>query len=126
MPDSSGQGRLTPLARILRQAETAAEHVLWQQLRARGLGARFPRQVPVGDYIVDFVCLESRLAIEVDGDTHAGESAEASDHVRSSRIQARGLRVIRFSNREVLEDLDGVLEAIGDALSTPPPPPPPR
>jgi very-short-patch-repair endonuclease len=94
-------------------------------LRARGLGVKFRRQFPIEDYIVDFVCLESHLVIEVDGDTHAGEPAEASDRVRSSRIQARGLRIMRFPNREVLENLDGVLEAIGDAISTPSPPPSP-
>jgi very-short-patch-repair endonuclease len=91
----------------------------------RRLGVKFRRQFPIEDYIVDFVCLESHLVIEVDGDTHAGESAESSDRVRSSRIQARGLRIMRFSNREVLENLDGVLEAIAVELSTPSPRPSP-
>jgi very-short-patch-repair endonuclease len=126
MPLPKTRHRLTPLARELRRSETPAEHLLWNSLRAGRLGAKFRRQFPIEDYIVDFECLESHLVIEVDGDTHAGESAEASDHVRSSRIQARSLRIIRFPNREVLNNLDGVVEAIRDALYTPSPPPSPE
>ncbi len=126
MPDPSGRSRLTPLARELRQAETAVEHVLWQHLRARGLGVKFRRQFPIEDYIVDFVCLKSHLVIEVDGDTHAGVSAEAADQMRSSRIQARGCASSASRDREVVENLASVLDAICDALSTPSPRPLPQ
>ncbi len=125
MPHPKTRHRLTPLARELRRSETPAEHVLWRLLRAGGLGVKFRRQFPIDDYIVDFVCLEAHLAVEVDGDTHAGEAAEAGDRVRTSQIQARGFRVIRFSNREVLRSPEGVLESIRDAVSTPSPPPSP-
>jgi very-short-patch-repair endonuclease len=118
-------GRLTDLARSLRQDQTTPERTLWRRLRAGRLGAKFRRQGPIAGCIVDFLCLESRLAVEIDGDTHAGEEAEAEDRLRSRRLEERGLRVVRFTNREVMESIEGVLEAIRELISTPSPPPSP-
>lgn len=87
---------------------TDAERRLWLQLRSRPLGAKFTRQFPVGNYIVDFACRSLRIAIECDGGQH---SAEADDE-RTRLIEAHGYRVIRFWNHEILENTEGVMEAI--------------
>lgn len=102
-------------ARALRLLSTTAEHRLWQRLRSRQLAqAKFRRQAPVGPYIVDFICLDARLVIEVDGSQHA-ENADY-DLQRTQFLARQGLRVIRFWNNEVLENLQGVLDRIRDAL----------
>jgi very-short-patch-repair endonuclease len=116
---------LTDLSRRLRRNETTQERILWSRLRSGDLEAKFRRQCPIDDYVVDFVCLRSHLVVEVDGDTHAGEAAEAEDRQRAGRLAARGLRVIRFTNRQVMQDLPGVLEAIRSELDAPSPPPSP-
>ncbi len=94
---------------------TDAERVLWARLRNRGvLGAKFRRQVPIGPFIADFACLDSRLIVEVDGGQHA--SAESADNARSRILAEHGYTVLRFWNNEVLQNLDGVLAAIMEAL----------
>ena len=94
-------------ARQLRQTMTPAEQALWRSLRSRNLGDfKFRRQHPIGSFIVDFYCPEVKLAIEIDGDVHAGQ--EEYDAARSVWLQERGFTVIRFQNRDVLERLNDV------------------
>ena len=101
---------LIPRARGLRRDQTEAESVLWNALRGRRLGeAKFVRQHPIGQFIADFACRSSRLAIELDGGQHSENPADAA---RTKVIEAHGYRVIRFWNNEVLQNLDGVLAAI--------------
>ena len=92
------------------------EKRLWRALRARQLdGARFRRQVPLGPFIADFVCLEAKLVVEVDGELHA--NAEAYDTRRTAWLNEHGWRVIRFWNNELSKNLDGVLASIRRELS---------
>jgi very-short-patch-repair endonuclease len=97
-------------ARELRQPQTPAERVLWSRLRNRQLGYKFRRQHPIGCYIVDFYCAERKLAIEIDGDSHA-EQVEY-DAERTAWLAEQGVRVVRFTNRQVHRQTDDVLEAI--------------
>lgn len=108
--------KLKPLARQMRHKPTPAEDALWQRLRNRGVGgAKFRRQYAIGRFIVDFVCLEHRLIIEVDGSIH--EQQREYDAVRQAFLEAQGFRVLRFTNGDVLQFPDAVVEAIGDALA---------
>ena len=89
---------------------TDAEDRLWHQLRDRRLDrTKFRRQVPVGKYIADFVCVEAGLIIEVDGSQHAESD---SDRIRKSELKARGFRILRFWNDDVLKDLNAVCDTI--------------
>ena len=101
--------RLTPIARKLRKAPTDAEIRLWWRLRGEQLGVAFVRQFPIGNAVVDFACRRLKLAIELDGSQHADNPA---DEDRTRMIEAHGYRVIRFWNGDVLQNTDGVLEAI--------------
>ena len=98
-------------ARALRRAMTEAERCLWQQLRAhRFMGLKFKRQKPLGRYIVDFVCLEIGLIIELDGGQHAQQ--QAYDQRRDRCLEGQGFTVMRFWNHEVLLHMDAVLEQV--------------
>jgi len=102
--------RLTPIARKLRRDATAVESKLWRHLRSRQIeGAKFRRQFPIGPYIADFACIELKLIIELDGGQHV---ESATDAVHTARLETNGYTVIRFWNSEVIENLEGVLEAI--------------
>jgi very-short-patch-repair endonuclease len=102
-------------ARRLRCEMTDAERLLWGQLRQRQIaGLKFRRQHPLGSFIVDFVCIEAGLVIEVDGGQH-GERQPA-DEARTAWLNSQGYRVLRFWNNEVLQNLDGVREAIWTEL----------
>lgn len=106
-------------ARQLRRDTTLAEQRLWSHLRDRQLGGRkFRRQRPIGPFVVDFVCLERRLIVEVDG----GQHSPSVDAERSRFLKQRGYRVVRFWNNEVLENTEGVLYSIGEALDSGPSP----
>ncbi|MBM4285441.1 MAG: endonuclease domain-containing protein [Deltaproteobacteria bacterium] len=95
---------------------TDAERRLWYHLRNRRLGGcKFRRQYPVGPYIVDFICLEKNLVIEVDGGQHAEN--EAQDTERSAYLNKMGYRVVRFWNNEVLQETEAVLQAIFDLIA---------
>lgn len=98
-------------AKELRQKSTDAERLLWSRFRNKRLmGIKFRRQAPIGRYIVDFVCYEHDLIIEIDGGHH--QEQQASDLSRTEWLRSRGFRVIRYWNNEVLEDIDSVLESI--------------
>ena len=104
---------LLEAARHLRRRQTRAEQVLWAQVRAhRLMGLKFSRQVPVGPFILDFYCHSLRLAIEVDGGYHKEPDVASRDQERSLVLEGSGTMVLRFSNREVLEELDTVLSRI--------------
>ncbi|MEP7011615.1 MAG: endonuclease domain-containing protein [Acidobacteriota bacterium] len=100
---------LTPVARRLRHSMTDAERHLWRHLRLLALGVQFRRQVPIGNFIVDFACLRRRLVIEIDGGQHM-ESRK--DEARDAWLRERGYRVLRFWNHEVLGNVEGVVAAI--------------
>ena len=115
------------LQRKLRTEPTDAEHRLWQYLRGRQIeGCKFRRQHPFGDYILDFACLDKKLAIELDGSQHA-DRAEY-DAERTKYVEKAGFGVLRFWNNEVFENIEGVVEVIIAALNkqeaTPSPPNP--
>ena len=113
---------LTSLARQLRTNSTDAERALWQQLRAARLnGHKFRRQLPIGRYIVDFVCFEARLIVEVDGGQHADQ--QRYDTQRTAWLEAQGFRVLRFWNTEVLGHVETVKEMIARACAAESPSP---
>ena len=99
--------------RSLRKNQTDAEGKLWKALRDRGLeGAKFRRQFPQGDYMLDFYSPEYRLCVEVDGGQHYEDGGVEKDEFRTKKLSEEGIRVLRFSNLEVLENIEGVCEAI--------------
>ena len=105
----------TARARQLRKSLTDAERVLWNILRNRQvLGYRFRRQAPIGPYIVDFVCFENRLVIEVDGGQHVEQADYDAD--RTGWLEGAGYRVMRFWNSQVLEETGAVRDAIWMAV----------
>lgn len=111
---------MTPIekARLLRQHQTQTEALLWEHLRARRLaGFKFRRQYVIGQYIVDFACLEAKLIVELDGGHHADAEQIAYDAVRTEFLQALDFRILRFWNREVEKDLSKVLQEIEEALT---------
>jgi very-short-patch-repair endonuclease len=99
-------------ARGLRRLLTPAEQTLWRRLRRRQLGARFRRQHPLGRYVADFYCPAARLIIEVDGDVHAGPDQAGRDAERTSWLEARGYRILRFMNSDILRNTEEVLREI--------------
>jgi very-short-patch-repair endonuclease len=112
------------LARAMRKAPTEAEQKLWWHLRHRLAVSdiHFRRQVRLGRYIVDFASHKAKLVVEIDGSQHAEQVA--ADAKRTGFLQAEGYRVVRFWNNEVLTNIDGVLEAIQQALTATPTPDP--
>ena len=103
---------------------TDAERVLWRKVRAhRFAGFKFKRQEPMGLYVVDFVCYEAKLIIELDGGQHA-EQQEA-DAERTRWLESRGFRVVRFWNNDVLANIAGVMQAIEKEITPPSPRPSP-
>jgi very-short-patch-repair endonuclease len=111
-------------AKALRRDMTDAERVIWYELRAHRLsGAGFRRQVPIGPYIVDFVCHAARLIIELDGGQHFEAENVARDVRRDAFLATQGFRVIRFNNRDVMTNRSGALETIVSALGKAAPPP---
>ena len=105
-------------ARELRKSLTPQEARLWVRLRAlRALGFRIRRQAPFRGYYLDFVCFERRVVMEVDGSQHGREEGRARDEVRDAVLRREGFEVLRFWNREVDENLDGVMETIFRALA---------
>jgi len=100
--------------RQLRQNQTPAEVLLWAQLRAKRTGARFRRQHAIGPFIVDFYCNAARLAIEVDGEDHDLKSAY--DERRTAWLSRYAVAVVRFSNRVVTTNLEGVVRTIEELV----------
>ena len=113
------------LQRTLRNEMTDAEKALWKVLRCRQVsGFKFLRQHPFGDYILDFVCFENKLVIDVDGGQH-GEGTEY-DEIHTQNLLTAGFRVLRFWNNEVLQEMEAVKEQIWRAVQEKNNPSPPR
>ena len=115
MGEGQGEGNLNNTllspARALRQKSTDAESVLWKHLRAKRFkNLKFRRHEPIGEYVVDFVCYEKRIIIEVDGGHHLANKAK--DHQRDRWFKDKGFTVLRFWNHEVLTETEAVLTAI--------------
>ncbi len=105
-------------ARSLRTGMTDAEQRLWYRLRRKQLrGVQFYRQKPVGPYIVDFYAAQGKLVIELDGSQHMIAEGQAEDEARDAFLSGMGICVLRFHNRQVLQELDGVLERIDQVLA---------
>ena len=104
-------------ARALRASQTSAEAKLWQALRNRKLARwKFRRQHPIDRYVVDFVTLDGKLIVEVDGVTHSEPAEIQRDKARSDVLEACGFFIVRVSNTDVYENLEGVLELIESSL----------
>lgn len=109
-------------ARGLRKSKTDAERKIWQLLRSRNLNdAKFRRQHPLGPYIVDFICINEKLIIEVDGSQH--QQQQSYDAQRTTFLEQAGYRVIRFWDNDVLLQTENVMQAIYDRLVAPHPNP---
>jgi len=110
------------VARELRQNATPAEKVLWERLRDRQLvSLKFLRQVPIGPFVADFCCRDRRLVVELDGEVHATDQQSARDQGRDAYLQGHDYVVLRFSNEQVLTDIESVLRRISDValMATP-------
>ena len=111
---------LTQNARNLRKHATDVEKLLWSKLRAKQIkGCKFRRQQPIGNFIVDFVCMAGKLIIELDGGQHATQKGK--DKIRDNWLKKEGYEVLRFWNNEVFENLEGVLEVISRHVKAPSP-----
>jgi len=105
--------KLIPLAKNLRKRTTDTEQLLWQHLRAkRFAGLKFRRQEPIGTYIVDFVCFEQKVIVELDGGQHALRAKMQNDSRRDQWFESQGYKVLRFWDNEVFTNVQGVLEVI--------------
>ena len=104
-------------ARTLRRVSTETESLIWRRLRANAFGARFRRQHPFAGYFLDFYSHEAKLVIEIDGGQHFEPDQQARDAERTRVLEAAGLHVLRFTNREVAQELDAVLERIWEEMN---------
>jgi very-short-patch-repair endonuclease len=112
--------------KTLRKNLPLAEIILWDRLKGRQLeGYKFRRQYSVEDFVIDFYCPELKLAVEVDGDSHYTEDALLSDRKRQIEIETFGIRFLRFTNREIYENVEGILLKIEERIKqiTSPTPP---
>jgi very-short-patch-repair endonuclease len=131
MPHAVVSERRRNQAKQLRQAMTRAETLLWRYLKANRIdGLGFRRQVPFRNYIADFACLSVKLVVELDGESHDFEERQTADQVRDAIFVSEGFQVLRFTNEQVMSNLEGVVEAIRQAASSrasgsPPPRPSP-
>jgi very-short-patch-repair endonuclease len=106
----------TNLARKLRKQPTRAEQIIWRTLRNNQLdGIKFTRQVPIDGFIVDFCCRSQKLIIEIDGEVHVGRERE--DHQREIYLEGLGYKILRFTNDQVMHDLNQVVEVIRSQFS---------
>ncbi len=112
--------KLKPRRKELRHSETVHEKLLWNNLRRKKLNFKFSRQYSVGPYILDFYCVEKRLAIELDGAQHLEN--KDYDIERDNYLLLNDIKVLRFWNREISANIDEVLVKIKNVLSSNPPP----
>jgi very-short-patch-repair endonuclease len=119
MPHATVRERQRGRAKQLRQSMTPAETLLWRYLKAgRVDGLGFRRQTPIQNYIVDFVCHSAELIIELDGASHDFEEQLKADQKRDAFFVSEGFQVLRFTNEEVMSNLEGVVETIRQAASS--------
>ena len=108
---------LKNLSRRLRANLTDAEKLLWSKIKSRQIkGYQFFRQKPIDKYIVDFYCKEARLVIEIDGGQHYEDENIEKDKIRDAELRKFGLRAMRFTNLDVLKNINGVLSKIYDEI----------
>ena len=107
---------LRDFAKKNRNNPTEAETLLWNYLKNNGLGFTFKRQHIIGDYITDFVCMDSKLIVELDGEYHQLPQQKTSDVERTKWLENKGYKIIRFTNEELFGNIDGVLEKIKEKL----------
>ena len=117
------RNKLQNIAKILRKRPTEAEKFMWRYLRSKQLeGLKFRRQEPIGNYVVDFVCYEKKIIVEIDGGQHCAER----DGNRNRWLESQDFKILRFWNTEVLKNSQGVWEVIRkNCLSCDPPSPAP-
>ncbi len=109
--------------RNLRKDQTDAENKLWKILRDRQIdGIKFRRQFPVGKYIVDFYSPEYKLVIEADGGQHYEDDGKLRDDLRTKELSKRGIQILRFSNLDILNNIEGVYDVIQKAINEKSPP----
>ena len=109
------------LARRLRRNQTDFERKLWYALRNRRFaGFKFRRQQPIGPFVVDFVCFEAKLVVELDGSQHSLPENAAADEARSAHLHSQGFRVKRYWNTELNENFDRVMDDIHRAVTSVP------
>ncbi len=113
--------KLKEHARTMRKAPTKAEDLLWEHLRNNQLGMPFRRQHPIGGNILDFYCHDARLGIEVDGEIHREKNQRELDALKEENIATAGIRILRFTNEEVMQSIQNVLKKITQSLVPPPP-----
>jgi very-short-patch-repair endonuclease len=103
----------------LRNNMPPAEQLIWARLKGKQVeDCKFRRQYSVGAFVIDFYTVELKLAIEIDGDSHFADGAEVADRERQSFIESSGIRFLRFTNQQVYEELDAVIEAISRMICT--------
>ena len=107
---NSSNSQITENARGLRKTMTDVERLLWLRLRGEQLGVKFRRQHPLLSFVLDFVCLDLKLIVELDGSQHA--DAQSYDDYRTKCLNDAGYLVLRFWNNQVIEELEGVVEEI--------------
>ena len=113
-------------ARELRKNQTPAEKLIWQHLRNRNLNNhKYRRQHSIGNYIVDFCCLQKKLIIELDGGHHNETEHQLKDDIRTEYLKSEGFEVLRFWNNQIINETDEVLNFILDRLEPPSPQPSP-
>lgn len=100
----------------MRRELTYPETILWARLKGRKLGWQFRRQLPIGPYIADFACTQANLLIEADGETHTSDDALEYDRRRTEFLAQEGWTILRFWNREIIDNTEGVLDVIREAL----------
>ena len=108
---------LKELSRQLRKNMTDTERRLWARIRMKQLkGCQFYRQKPIGEYIVDFFCPKAKLVIEIDGSQHFLDEVAQYDRIRDEYLSSLGLRVLRFTNADVLTHIEGVIKSIEEGM----------
>jgi very-short-patch-repair endonuclease len=116
MPHAVVSPRQRSRAKQLRQAMTRAETLLRRYLKANRIdGLGFRRQVPIRNYIADFVCMSAKIVVELDGESHDFEERQRADQNRDAFFVSEGFHVLRFTNEQVMSNLEGVVEAIRHA-----------
>ena len=109
---------LKPIRRSLRSALTPAEIRLWQALKGKQLvGRKFRRRHSIGPYVLDFFCPAESIAVELDGSAHDSAAANKRDERRDAYLSSLGIQVVRFENRQVIKNLEGVLAEISSRFS---------
>ena len=110
-------GKLKDFANENRKNPTQAESILWDYLKGKQLGVSFRRQHIIGEYIADFICLSHHLIVEIDGNYHQLPEQQSSDEERTKRLEELGMKIIRFTNDEIIGNIEMVINKIKEELA---------